>query len=222
MPPQTTSAQHHEPTSTTTHRKIELQSPTELIYLHHLGSQAAHSKLTTAFPPSLTDPDDALRARVASLLDAFVTQTYADVRANVSANGVDLMSRGGSKEDEEVECMEAFDARLAERMREMEARKEVLTEKVADLRRTGGLKAAERWKGKWEGEMASFSAEEDVKMEEDVEVPELELGNLERWDALRETHAGALEGLVGLKVGMVGTVGKLAEAKRVGEELGGS
>src|ERR1700760_1536270 len=86
-------------TTTTTagsaHRKIELQSPTELAYLQQLGAQAAHAKLTTAFPPSLTDPDDALRARVASLLDRFVADTYASVRANVSANGIDLAAGAG-------------------------------------------------------------------------------------------------------------------------------
>jgi len=49
----------------------------------------------------------------------------------------------------------------------------------------------------------------------------LDIGELERWDEVRLTHEKALEGLDGLKVGMAAMVGKLGEAKRVGEELGG-
>jgi kinetochor protein Mis14/NSL1 len=222
----TTQHNHRSPTASTTtaHRKIELQSPTELAYLQQLGQHAATAKLTTAFPPSLTDPDDALRARVAELLDGFVTRTYAGVRANVSANGFDLASdsgNGSGGDDAWAADLQPFDARLAERVRDLEARKEALTERVADLRRTGGALAATRWRTAWEEEMAAAEKEGDVKMEENESVT-LDVGPLERWDAVQEAHVSALDGLVGLKVGMSGTVGKLAEAKRVGEELDGS
>src|SRR5690242_386209 len=96
-PPPATSAAHH--------RKIELTAASDLTHLARLARAAATARLDAAFPlprggddngrEEDADEPDALRARVASLLDAFVARTYAGVRANASAAGGDLAPSPG-------------------------------------------------------------------------------------------------------------------------------
>jgi kinetochor protein Mis14/NSL1 len=247
MSKQPLSSSPSQTTATTSYRKIELQSPTDLSFLQSLATSASHTKLNTAFPTSSTSPDDALRSHVASLMDDFLARTYAGVRANVTANGVDLAALAQGDDAGEVEEFEPFDAKLAEKIRALEERKEQLTERVADLRRTGPGKAADRWRKDWEGKVREVMAQEDGEsaakggaLMKDVELggdtggagphllgakdkaeATLEIGPLDRWEDVQQTYDRALSGLVDLKEGMSGTVGKLTEAKRVGEELGG-
>jgi kinetochor protein Mis14/NSL1 len=177
----------------------------------------------------------------------FLARTYAGVRVNVTANGVDLAALAQGDDAGMVEEFEAFDAKLAEQIRALEERKEQLTERVADLRRTGPEKAADRWRKDWEGKVRGVmdvkegsEATQGGASMKDVEMSEnsgdvgadlldskekaeatLDIGPLDRWDDVQQTYDRALNGLVDLKEGMSGTVGKLTEAKRVGEELGG-
>lgn len=229
------------PSTQTPHRKIELQSPTDLIYLHSLATSLSAKHLSLAYPPSLTTPDDALRARVETLLTDFIDKTYEGVRGNVSVNGVSLLDTQGGSKGEGVEGMveyEGFDNGMAERLRKAEEKRSALIGKVAEMRRVGGSKAAEKWVERWEKRTAtegnvgkdrqaqSGALEMDVKIEDadmdvdEVEQIKLDIGPLDRWDEVTKMHEKALEGLVELKSGMAGTVGKLAEAKRVGDELG--
>jgi kinetochor protein Mis14/NSL1 len=215
------------PHPTSAHRKIELQSPADLTYLITQAQTSSTSKLSTAFP-TIDDPssDDVMRGRVASLLDEFLARTYAGVRANVSVNGMDVGGggRGGGEDGagrevhEEQERYEDFDARIAERIRELEGRKEVLTERVADLRRTGAETGAEKWRAGWEGRINTTvvdEIEDGVTSEEKL----VEENNLRRWDQVQGSYIAALEDLVKQKGSMGSIVGQLAEAKKVSEEL---
>ncbi|KAF2664537.1 hypothetical protein BT63DRAFT_429298 [Microthyrium microscopicum] len=230
MPPTTHIPTSQDP-STSNYRKIELQSPHDWTHLRTLGSAAAQTRLATAFPNS--DTDDELRARVDALLQTFLATTYQSARANVAVNGVDMtfaeneMDGGQGQEEEEIEPL---DAGVADKLRELERKKERLLLKVAGYRRTGPEAAAQRFREEWEG---SGSAEErgeetdggaedgDIKTE-DAEQPALDLvGELRRWDEVQSTYARGVQGLVELKTGMAGTIGQLEEAKTVGDELDG-
>jgi hypothetical protein len=135
-----------------------------------------------------------------------------------------------------------MDAALAERVRALEARKEALTERVADLRRDGGARAAERWRAAWEAESGARDDDGDERVDEhddkgedknknknkdedeEAPLPErgggVDMGELRRWERVRATHGRALDGMVGLKTGLAGTAGRLAEAVEVAEQLG--
>jgi kinetochor protein Mis14/NSL1 len=76
----------------TTHRKIELQSPLDLLYLHSNASSLLRSKLDLHFPPSAAPAsasDDVLKQRVEELSSAWLDKVYADVKANLSINGLE-------------------------------------------------------------------------------------------------------------------------------------
>jgi hypothetical protein len=216
------------PPSSAHHRRIELQSPQDLLHLQQLGKKAAQARINTAFPQTSDQPeDDELRSRVEQLVDEFLERTYAGVRVNCTANGVPLssstiadMEKEGAREEE----FEEFDAKLADRIRELERRKEKTLLRVAALRREGVAKAAEKWKAEWERDNDGLD-DEDVKMEDAETAAEpvqlVDVSTLKRWDEVQTTHQRSLEGLVGLKSGMASTVGRLEEARRVGEELDG-
>jgi hypothetical protein len=128
------------------------------------------------------------------------------------------------------EDVEPLDAALAERVRALEARKQALTERAADLRRGGAARAAERWRAAWEDEAAADERDaahdsgedgDDVLREDGAAVAGVEIGELPRWDAVAHTHARALEGLLRLRTDVAATAGRLAEAVDVAEQLGG-
>lgn len=229
------SKQPQSPPSSAHHRRIELQSPQDLQYLQSLGTKAAHTRLTTAFPPPTRkstaareeQEDDELRSRVNQLVDEFLDRTYAGVRINSTANGVILTGahEGEGEKEEREEEFEEFDSKTAEKIRDLERRREKVLLKVASLRREGVTKAADDWKTQWESNKDPLE-DEDVKMEEGEEltgepVQLIDMDKMMRWEEMQKTHERGLEGLVGLKSGMAGTVGRLEEARRVGEELEG-
>ncbi|KAF2402364.1 hypothetical protein EJ06DRAFT_490740 [Trichodelitschia bisporula] len=214
-------------------RKIELQSLADLRHLHATALRAALAKLDAAFPPSAAaadaptgSADDALRARVQELIEGYVRATFEAVRANVWVNGVDVpagvtLDEGLAAEVEEE--FEPLDTNLASRIRALEATKETLTEKVADLRRGAPAKAASDFKARWEEEEKAFEAwfEERRAEEERAAAQGEDDVRLERWDEVRATWERGTEGLVALKGGLTETVARLERAKAVVEHLDG-
>lgn len=76
----------------TTHRKIELQSPLDLTYLHNNATSLLRSKLDLHFPPSAAPPsasDDVLKSRVEELVSAYLEKIFEDAKANLSINGLE-------------------------------------------------------------------------------------------------------------------------------------
>jgi kinetochor protein Mis14/NSL1 len=207
-------------------RKIELQSPSDLTHLISVAQIASSQKLAESFPVSAAadgDGPDGMRAQVAALLDRFLDQTYTGVRQNILVNGVSADASQGDVQMDAVEDYEPFDGKLAEKIRMLEERKEQLTERIAELRREGPQKAADKWRGDWETEQSLYAVKEDDK--EQVKagaegVPELlNPESLSRWEDVQATYAKALDGVLALKTGMSGTVGNLEEARKVGESL---
>jgi hypothetical protein len=79
-------------TMETTHRKIELQSPLDLLYLHANASTLLRSKLDLHFPPSAAPAsasDDVLKSRVEELSTVWLDKVYQDVKANLNINGLE-------------------------------------------------------------------------------------------------------------------------------------
>ncbi|KAI9798579.1 MAG: hypothetical protein M1833_004716 [Piccolia ochrophora] len=74
----------------TYHRKIELQSPDDLRYLHTNVSRAAREKLDLHLPPSAAPAgEDALRRRVEEIVDEYVSSTFSLAAPSISVNGLD-------------------------------------------------------------------------------------------------------------------------------------
>ncbi|KAH9864572.1 hypothetical protein J1614_010507 [Plenodomus biglobosus] len=83
------------------HRKIELQSPSDLSYLTSQIRLAARQKLDLHLPPvtDSTNTPDELRTHVESLVDDFVANVLQGMRNNISINGIDVVARGRSGEE---------------------------------------------------------------------------------------------------------------------------
>ncbi|KAJ5029299.1 hypothetical protein J3E72DRAFT_363641, partial [Bipolaris maydis] len=147
------------------HRKIELQSPSDLTYLTSQIRTAARQKLDLHLPPvtsSTAEPDD-LRRSVEDLVDAFVAQVLRGMRQNISINGIDIISGAdgtfaesamqglAEEEDEETsqverEEFEAFDEKLRSKLGDAVARRDALIARISQHRRAtpaGAAKAFE-------------------------------------------------------------------------------
>lgn len=101
---------HPNPQPNPHHRKIDLQSPADLLYLQRNLSAAATEKLNLHFPPkhayathipldgtSQTNdppeaPADPMRLRVEELVTAFLRETWSNAKASISVNGLDAHS----------------------------------------------------------------------------------------------------------------------------------
>jgi hypothetical protein len=134
---------------------------------------------------------------------------------------------GGPAAAAAEEDVQPLDAALAERVRALEARKQALTERAADLRRGGAARAAERWRAAWEEAEIDDGVEEGGEEDalargDDGGGVDVDVGALPRWGEVARTHARALEGLVRLRTDVAGTAGRLAEAVDVADRLGGA
>ncbi|KZF21913.1 hypothetical protein L228DRAFT_262024 [Xylona heveae TC161] len=144
------------------HRKIELQSPADMLYLVANARTAAREKLDLHFPPAAAPPTgepDALRSRVEELVDGYILQTFGLAKSNISINGMDVDSspelaglwtgngtgngpEGREIEDEKKSEYEPFDTRLSSRLQSLSAALERETLALAALRREAPARAA--------------------------------------------------------------------------------
>ena len=156
------------------HRKIELQSPSDLTYLTSQIRTAARQKLDLHLPPvSDTSEPDELRRNVEDLVEAFVAQVLQGMRHNISINGIDVVARGrsGDEVDERGEKMEGilsadtegeslvekeefepFDDKLRGQLSSTVARRDALIAKISQHRRTTPKAAAEAFQERFERE----------------------------------------------------------------------
>ncbi|CBY01840.1 hypothetical protein IAQ61_006435 [Plenodomus lingam] len=171
------------------HRKVELQSPADLAYLTSRIRLAARQKLDLHLPPvkdGSNSPDE-LRTQVESLVDAFVANVLQGMRNNISINGLDVVARGRSGEDEgeergeamegvvgadfagadagnaiseaEKEEYEPFDEKLRARLAAQVARRDALVAKISAHRRTTPKAAAAAWQARFEAEAEGLTRE---------------------------------------------------------------
>lgn len=146
------------------HRKIDLQSPSDLLYLQTNIRAAAQQKLDLHLPPSAAQgKDDAFRSGVDQLVQTYITQTLAFALPSISINGLDaspsLLDPESAKGDDGTSIdpndpsFEPYDTRLAQKLRDLYATLEEETTKVAELRREAPIKAAQGYLERLRNEM---------------------------------------------------------------------
>ncbi|KAL9607032.1 MAG: hypothetical protein Q9167_008016, partial [Letrouitia subvulpina] len=127
------------------HRKIDLQSPADLAYLHTNIRSAAQQKIDLAIPPTTADTnssdDDTFRPRVQQLIHEFIAQTLTLALPSLAINGLDAPASILAPEPdagvngEGTGNYEPYDAELAETLRTLYRRLEWEHTRVAELRR---------------------------------------------------------------------------------------
>ncbi|KAF2088666.1 hypothetical protein K490DRAFT_39348 [Saccharata proteae CBS 121410] len=219
------------------HRRVDIQSPSDLLYLISNVRAAARQKIDLHLPPisaatgdsnnnnNNNNAEDPLRRKVEELVEQYVVAVFREARKGISVNGMEGegadglgavgLEEGGSSEFE----FEPFDSRLADRIRALEAAKEDLNARVADLRRDAPRKAAARYEKAllddaeaWEKRLAEKRGEVVAGAAESARV---DVGGMERWDEVRKMWERGTDGLVGLKGGLTETVARLERAEKV-------
>lgn len=166
----------------TAHRKIELQSPSDLTFLTSQIRTAARQKLDLHLPPVSSDspnePDE-LRKNVEDLVDAFVAQVLNAMRHNISINGIDVVAakegdregdgegmegvmigEGGAEGDlsqVEKEDFEPFDDKLRTKLSATVQKRDALIAKISAHRRGTPAAAAQKWKALFEAESQALA-----------------------------------------------------------------
>jgi kinetochor protein Mis14/NSL1 len=213
-----------------THRKIELQSPADLVYIHTKIRHAALSKLNLHLPPvaDTSAPDD-LRAAVEAAVEAFVAAVLSGVKSNVSVNGMEMSTLddaahtadGVQVQGEPREEFEAFDEKLRARLAKAVQRRDALVKDISVHRRETALQAAGEWQARFEAEAARGvgaayrapgDADGDVGGAVEVDVPRL--------DEVERSWERAVEGLARLNKGLPETRARLERAGDVVGYLG--
>ncbi|KAF1916375.1 hypothetical protein BDU57DRAFT_516457 [Ampelomyces quisqualis] len=213
----------------TQHRKIELQSPSDLTYLTTQIRTAAARKLDLHLPPvpSSTEPDD-LRKHVETLIDDFVAQILAGMRRNISINGMEVQTEddgpgvGGAVDGKHSvfkEEYEPFDEKLRARVGAAIVRRDALVGKISRHRRNTPAMAAMAFQ-------SQFQRENEELLDVDVDTGEgqgdvVGVLGLQREEEVRRNWERAVEGLGRLNGGMGETRARLERAGGVVEYLEG-
>ncbi|KAJ4375261.1 hypothetical protein N0V83_002347 [Neocucurbitaria cava] len=227
----------------TAHRKIELQSPSDLTFLTSQIRTAARQKLDLHLPPvsseSPNEPDE-LRKHVEDLVDAFVAQVLNAMRHNISINGIDVVAAAARGEGDgngegmesmegvvisedgesqvEKEDFEPFNDKLRGKLSATVQKRDALIAKISAHRRGTPAAAAEKWKALFEAESQALAAGEDNAQGEDVVV---DLEAMKRADEVQRNWERAVEGLGKLNKGLPETRARLERCGEVVGYLGG-
>ncbi|KAK8211673.1 hypothetical protein BKA81DRAFT_288367, partial [Phyllosticta paracitricarpa] len=208
----------------TAHRRVELQSPADLAYLVANVKRAARQKIDLHLPPSAAPEggEDVLRRRVEELVDEYIRNTFASARHGISING---MPPEDLPQEQDTQEFEPYNTHLATRIRTLEAQKDTLTEKLADLRRDGPSRAADAWAASFGAQTATLQerqlemrdaalavAQADARLLEEAELRPLQG---EGGEDVRAMWERGTEGLVALKKGLTETVARVERANGV-------
>ncbi|KAB8345844.1 hypothetical protein FH972_022899 [Carpinus fangiana] len=212
------------------HRRITLQSPSDLTYLRATALAAARAKIDLHLPleAALRDASsglttDDLRKKVEEEVAAYVERVFADVRHGVEVNG--LVYEEGADTAGQTPApaqYEAYDAQLAGRLQGLHARIEELDTEMARLRAEAVGAAAVAWQEEY-----AQAAKADAQAGEPAWVAGHEAPLLGdegvRWQGrsedVRGAWEGATQGLVGLQGKMEATRQKAERAVEVGQFL---
>jgi kinetochor protein Mis14/NSL1 len=210
------------------HRKIELQSPSDLTFLTTQLRTAARQKLDLHLPPVASDTSepDELRRQVEDLVDAFVAQVLRGMRGNISINGNEIEPGVGEDEADVIEGVvgggmvekeeyEVFDEKLRGKVGAAIARRDMLVGKISQHRRTTPATAAQRFQEQWE-------RENEELLKQTVEEGEMEVADVKGLqEEMSKNWERATEGLGRLNKGLPETRARLERAGDVVGYLGG-
>lgn len=188
-----------ERATTTTHRKIELQSPQDLTYLIANITTHAHSKLTSKLP---ADASPECRQRTQALIDTYIASLIDSAKPSISINGLDATDPSLSTLLS-TEELDPFDPKLATRVQSLSAQIESQTLQLANLRRKAPQETAQAFIRSFEkqGEEYELKLKEDreKRMEAaravDVSGSVGEVERVEEMEATLERGRGELEAL---------------------------
>jgi len=231
------------------HRKIELQSPSDLTFLTSQIRTAARQKLDLHLPPvpsSATNGDapDELRRSVEDLVEIFVAKVLQGIRHNVSINGIDVVESGegegmdgvvnghggggggGTGEgDSMVETVEyePFDDKLRSQLSATVAKRDALIAKISQQRRTTPKVAAETWIKGFEEEERVWAALQESMEKDAVANGDGDVAGVEalqRQEEVERNWERAVTGLQRLNKGLPETRARLERAGDVVGYLG--
>ncbi|KAJ4341349.1 hypothetical protein N0V87_001738 [Didymella glomerata] len=217
------------------HRKIELQSPSDLAYLTSQIRTAARQKLDLHLPAQPSDSADDLRAQTEVLVDAFVAQVLAGLRNNITINGLDVVaqSRGGGFGDGdemegvvaegvqgvEEEEFEAFDEKLRIKLAKEVEKRDKLVANISKHRRETAEKSARAFEERFEAEQRAAEEQRRVQLEKAQALDKEDVLDIEiaRDEEVRKNWERAVEGLGRLNKGLPETRARL---ERCGDVVG--
>ncbi|MCJ1452759.1 hypothetical protein MMC28_003102 [Mycoblastus sanguinarius] len=205
------------------HRKVDLQSPSDLTYLLNNIKAAAQQKLDLAIPPSAApEGEDAYRAKVEDLVQEYVLQTLTLALPSLTLNGLDpsptLLRSDPAPESttpDDNGNYEPYDPRLAEKLRTLYAEFDSQSTRVAELRREAPGAAARQYMERLEEELRRGKAvdvEREAKQKE-MDVDGLDCGVLERKEDVERMWGRGTEGLVDLGQ-ITGVLARLERAEK--------
>ncbi|KAH0292533.1 hypothetical protein M436DRAFT_83006 [Aureobasidium namibiae CBS 147.97] len=213
----------------TTHRKIELQSPLDLLYLQSNASSLLRAKLDLHFPPSAAPPsasDDILKSRVQDLCNSYLTRVFSSAKENLSINGLEnkQMDEAITAAEKGEEEQEAYDGKLGLKLRELSGKIEALNLQLAMMRREAPARAAAAYAAGLQDDDVAFTqsrtaAEQEVSKRIQEEQDLCGVKGVRDWDECERNWRIATEGLVGVKEGIGATSARLVQARDVVEYL---
>ncbi|KAH9827543.1 Kinetochore protein Mis14 like [Teratosphaeria destructans] len=207
------------------HRRIELQSPADLKYIIANVSRTAREKIDKHLPPDAApEGEDAMRKRVAELVDDYIKNTFAAAKDSLSINGLSSLEMESElAKAQEGQEIEAFDTKLAQRLQALAAQIDHQTLQLANLRKTAPTDTAKKYQREMEkaeiahdAEMARV-VEEKVAMAREMEVRSVEVEGLEE---MERVWRRGIETVEELKGELGSTVERVERAKRAVEVLG--
>ncbi|CAD0107452.1 unnamed protein product, partial [Aureobasidium uvarum] len=158
----------------TTHRKIELQSPLDLTYLHSNATLCLREKLDLHFPPSAAPEsasEDTLKSRVEELVSGYLERVFEDAKANLAINGLegkDMEEAVKMAEGKGKVKLEPYDSKLSLKLRSLAGQIEHLTLQLANLRREAPAKAAAAYTANLANQDAMFEQRKKAAEEENM------------------------------------------------------
>ncbi|KAI5210141.1 hypothetical protein E4T39_00518 [Aureobasidium subglaciale] len=207
----------------TTHRKIELQSPLDLLYLSKNTTRTASEILDLHFPPSAAPAsasDDPLRTRVQELVDAYIATVFENARPNLSINGLEgkEMEEARVMAEGEGQELEPYDTKLATKLHKLSAQVENLTLQLANLRRTAPAQAAAAYASTLDDDEKRFEdartrAEDDAKRRLQEHGVSLGMENVRDWDECERNWDMATKSLLHVKESIGATSARLVQAR---------
>ncbi|KAL8909312.1 MAG: hypothetical protein Q9207_000322 [Kuettlingeria erythrocarpa] len=207
------------------HRKIDLQSPADLAYLQSNIKLAAQQKLDLAIPSAATPTNetDTFRPQVQQLVQEYIAQTLSLALPSLAINGLDaetsMLADANTNEVEDESNYEAYDPRLAEKLRTLYRQLEWENTRVAELRREAPGAAARAYVERLESEReVEKGREQEVGgMMEGGGIGALEPVGLERREEVEKVWGRGLQGLV--ELGKVTEVMARTERARKAAEM---
>ncbi|KHN97342.1 Kinetochore Mis14 [Metarhizium album ARSEF 1941] len=203
-------------------RKIELQSPEDLVYLVAKVRSAAAARINEAFPLVPGQGEDELRNQIESLVNEFIDKTFTLAAPNLSINGLPVSSTEYlSPLPATRDTYEPFDARKRQRVAELIAQEEKLLEEVAALKRSVPGKAADEQAARVRDAVRHDDEAVEARRAAVVlgasKEGSLRVDSLERQGDVEAGFRGAVEALGRLKRDMPSVVAKMERARVAGQ-----